>query len=256
MSLFPANWFRKTQLQQPTVQEIEEINDGSYRGTGTDNPSADTGGNTIDPTGTTSAIMSYYALRPTLYYGTTANPGASVAKKPARDLETVEQDQPVRAYKGIRFNTDGARLWVISHQRETDLEPGGQHAKCLWNPVGSYTRVEAHEVPGVNCSCGWYAWKDRGKVEPGGCGLIVAEVDLYGKIIDCELGYRAEYQRVLSIQVERLCRRGFLCDSEAEVLNFGKSGNAKPSCREHASKTRSLSLAQVSGRCGLEIRWF
>jgi hypothetical protein len=63
--------------------------------------------------------------------------------------------------------------------------------------VGRYGRW--HERPDRNDGhCGFYAWKP-GQPFPWTVGTWLLEVDLYGRVVEHERGYRAQKQRVLRI---------------------------------------------------------
>lgn len=263
MGLFPESWFRKNQLRAPTVQEIEEINDGSYRGTETNNQHSYTPGTAgwlaqyLLP-GAGTGIYSYGPAKPV--YASTANPGVIPTMPPAPELKAVRQDEPVRGFKGIRICTNGTGVWLTSTNFSTGhpLKPGGHHATCHSMTASlSYSRsssASTHKAPHLGCNCGWYAYKTKEQVDPGGYGVIVAEVDLAGTVIEHEHGYRGEYQRILSVLIRPVCQRGFLCDTPPTHLSF-KGGDAEASCEEHAHRRKSATIGRIAGLLGLEVRW-
>lgn len=58
--------------------------------------------------------------------------------------------------------------------------------------------ISGHSAPSPGCTCGFYALKYR----PGPARAIteaLAEVELFGVVIEHENGYRAERQRILSL---------------------------------------------------------
>lgn len=59
--------------------------------------------------------------------------------------------------------------------------------------------LPAHEVPGERCSCGIYAWKPEC---PNINGKVWGEVYLWGEVLICDYGYRAEiaYPKSLTIR--------------------------------------------------------
>jgi hypothetical protein len=57
-----------------------------------------------------------------------------------------------------------------------------------------------HPAPQEECSCGFYAMKELSSVEPwGGPHTILGRVELAGKVIEHEAGYRAQYARVTEL---------------------------------------------------------
>jgi hypothetical protein len=116
--------------------------------------------------------------------------------------------------------------------------------------------IPAHDLaPHEECSCGFYGVKDKKDVMGN---TFVAEAEFYGKVIEHEKGYRAEYQRVLSVRVKRpeLCFGSFLCDGHPETVWFPKKGKPIIVCGEcAASHKRVVMLSKLAGRLGVEVRW-
>lgn len=56
-----------------------------------------------------------------------------------------------------------------------------------------------HRPPDLKCSCGFYAWNEPREIASG--QQVLLEVELYGRVIVAERGYRAEKQRVLSATI-------------------------------------------------------
>ena len=88
----------------------------------------------------------------------------------------------------------GWRLWRIPCFGDTMLSING----AVWKPreaLRATCNKGATSCRGHHCECGIYAWKKRGDVETNedGYNCIKGEVWLWGKIIEHEKGYRAEY---------------------------------------------------------------
>lgn len=66
-------------------------------------------------------------------------------------------------------------------------------------PWPKYARLEAHCGPsvctGVRCGCGIYAWKKREACQDVSSDphYVVGEVWLWGRILECDLGFRAQF---------------------------------------------------------------
>lgn len=64
-------------------------------------------------------------------------------------------------------------------------------------------KPEEHKSPEINCSCGYYYTSSKEQLlhywSGEFRGKAAFELSLYGKIIECELGGRAEYFKVLRI---------------------------------------------------------
>lgn len=73
---------------------------------------------------------------------------------------------------------------------------------CMGTVIEPYTRAEAwcennndHLAPDEKCTCGFYSFKTFQELIDQGYGGqdLFAEVYYWGKVIDCKLGYRAQY---------------------------------------------------------------
>lgn len=121
-------------------------------------------------------------------------------------------DEPVRAWKYSYIRADTFRFRALVYNDYDDFGASEERAKCFC--VDTFMR---HPVPrppghplsravGLGKGCGWYAMKKRPEVAVvndihGSWGYkYLLEVELYGKIIEHVRGYRAEYQRVLSVR--------------------------------------------------------
>lgn len=70
--------------------------------------------------------------------------------------------------------------------------------------------------PGLDCRCGFYAFRDRARaielfaqltVRHPARSYVLLTVDLDGEVLEYELGFRAQRQRVLRIEVPGVCIR-------------------------------------------------
>ena len=144
------------------------------------------------------------------------------------------------------------------------------------------------ESPGLDCVCGFYALKDRSEAEDllasnyplrtAWNGALLT-VELEGRVLQYERGYRAQRQRVLRVEVGPQCtrclRRGEVRQATAiggrpverrEVV-LGGSGRLhepaarvplRPVCAEHAPVGEDavvMNLAELANRLGTEVRW-
>jgi hypothetical protein len=82
----------------------------------------------------------------------------------------------------------------------------------------------AHRVPDLDCSCGFYAFKDRGRAldlltdRPPVSrlfGTFLLEVDLAGTVVEFDRGFRAGQQRVLGVTVPPWC---VACAADGEAV--------------------------------------
>lgn len=112
--------------------------------------------------------------------------------------ETVESDMPILAHRIAHLYFDGAKPFGSLNGR-TRFATDAQ-ATCT-RYESPFSRIDLHAVPALNCSCGFYALPSD--VEPWGEGAawVTLMVELSGKVIEHEKGYRAEHQRVVECQV-------------------------------------------------------
>ena len=109
----------------------------------------------------------------------------------------------------------------------------------------------AHDVPGRDCSCGFYAvgtedelWRLGGENPE----LAVLEVELSGRVIEHDHGYRASNQRIRRVRLHGRCTR---CGRRAEVLHHQRFGALVPACRRCAR--RPVTIADASASLGAPV---
>jgi len=111
--------------------------------------------------------------------------------------------------------------------------------------------LEGHDAPGAECSCGFYAVADEtqlwrlGADEPE---LAVLDVELAGRIIEHDHGYRASDQTVRSVRFHGVCVR---CGRQADVFGQRRFGGLVPACRRCAR--RALEPAAVADALGVPV---
>ena len=136
--------------------------------------------------------------------------------------------QPLVAYRmwGYSIDERGARIGTTPSDDST--WPGAERrhwvtASCLRGRLLGYTDpTPSHPAPNEDCTCGFYSLKTIADAEvilmlvrsaqrveavrsggrPGGLppgGLVFGRVELAGKVIEHQLGYRAERARVLEL---------------------------------------------------------
>lgn len=74
------------------------------------------------------------------------------------------------------------------------------YASCGNNPLS------AHDAPDRECQCGIYAWREDHD-HPRGVGSITGEVYLWGDVLICDYGYRAEVSYPKSLHIENPATR-------------------------------------------------
>jgi hypothetical protein len=180
---------------------------------------------------------------------------------------SVGQLEPIKAWRGVQFSA--TKSTVLISGGDGQMVSGEQ-------PRAMCRNGQDHRAPDWKCSCGYYAVKKR--EDTVGYGML-AEVDLYGTVIEHDVGYRAEFMRVLALRFPRKhCEGGkFLCSGTPEMLAFPDpveiqmhsaasvsygmqttqwSPPPTAVCTECATMfDRSASLQQVAARIGCEVRW-
>lgn len=176
---------------------------------------------------------------------TTTNSGSLV--------EHVTQSEPIRAWRGLSLMANDITVWMNAINVNFG-DFGADETRALCNMGVN------HQSPDLNCQCGFYSVKNKEDVQSDS---VVAEADYYGRIIEHEKGYRAEYQRILSLRVKRsFCMGGFLCEKPVELISFPSPMlNAmffglQSVCKDHAEGVeRVATLQQIAARLGVEVRW-
>jgi hypothetical protein len=111
--------------------------------------------------------------------------------------------------------------------------------------------LEGHDAPAAECSCGFYAVADDtqlwrlGADEPE---LAVLDVELAGRVIEHDHGYRASDQRVQSVRFHGSCVR---CGRRAEVFGQRRFGGLVPACRQCAR--RAIEPTAVADALGVPV---
>lgn len=101
----------------------------------------------------------------------------------------VPASRPVRAYKAARvvvYADGSAGLMALT----SGAYGVTASARCLRGPGH-----RGAGVPALRCSCGFHALADRWQLAPG----VLSDVQLWGRVVVHQRGYRAEHQRVLRV---------------------------------------------------------
>jgi hypothetical protein len=115
-------------------------------------------------------------------------------------LPAPDAIQPIRAWRvwaGSAMGDGTVELRSLTDAARRTCWPVGEalHARCMRG---------RHPAPSIECSCGIYAHRSRGaavahaRATPGS---IVGEVELWGRVIEHEHGYRSEYARIRALWV-------------------------------------------------------
>lgn len=105
------------------------------------------------------------------------------------DLPKSESTEVITAYRMwplIRTFPEGYRLAAANHQFDGRIQP---YAKLVADCKGGF----AHTAPAENCQCGIHAYAKSVPLEHQGKPYAAGEVYLWGKVIEHEDGFRAQY---------------------------------------------------------------
>jgi hypothetical protein len=94
-----------------------------------------------------------------------------------------------------------------------------------------------HDAPASDCSCGFYAVADDAQLWRLGADepeLAVLDVELAGRVIEHDHGFRASHQRVTNVRFHGVCVR---CGKQADTFARRRFGSLVPSCRRCARRT-------------------
>lgn len=103
-----------------------------------------------------------------------------------------------------------------------------------------------HAAPHVDCSCGFYAVADEAQLWRLGADepeLVVLDVELAGRLIEHDHGFRASDQRVRSVRCHGVCVR---CGRRAVVFAQRHFGSLVPSCERCARHPMTADEAGAS----------
>ena len=151
-----------------------------------------------------------------------------------RDGDVPDAIEPLTAFRAWRHvpNDSRAQLHPMARRPgEVWLPNAWTEARCLAGGLSAYVRrshaVEPHAAPHEGCTCGLYGMRTLddlvdelstlGLRALSSAGIVVGRVELAGKVVEHELGYRAQYGRV----VELLSAPGVLEVPFAAAAQYG-----------------------------------
>lgn len=114
--------------------------------------------------------------------------------------------QPIVAYRAWHVEERRGRIVLKGAAYRATWEPGGwSRAECFANNHPRHRgRSSGGETPSEGCTCGFYAVKELSAI-PGPIlggwdrSVLVGKVELAGKVIEHDRGYRAERARVVEL---------------------------------------------------------
>ena len=152
-------------------------------------------------------------------------------------------------------------------------------ASCALGHIHRMAGIEHGPAPRKGCTCGFYAWKPsharRARPERSIPGrrvtwgevrkrsnhsvrsMCVLDVELLGKVMAFERGYRAQRQRVMSVSMGTEC---VLCGKRARGFTAGtfvvgtkRATTIHPTCG--CQMPMRWSLSDLANMAGTEVRW-
>jgi hypothetical protein len=119
--------------------------------------------------------------------------------------------EPLEAWRVWHVVTQGGVALLRSVIKPTVWMPGEPlTAECLRRRRFLRRRGTLHAAPEPECDCGIYATsRDRvgeylqEPLPPGAVARIMGRVQLWGTVVECERGYRAQFAYPLELYVEQ-----------------------------------------------------
>jgi hypothetical protein len=238
----------------------KEVHHGRNRRTEADNrdPQAD---GTADASGAASGVTAGTSTSVTTHWGSYFAPMASYSEDAAvpAPIDTVQEDMPILAHRAARLIPKRGGLMLGSiNKGEVFGVDGDAECKYAHDPLalmGYYgTRTSmprpCDPIPGLHCQCGWYAvpadaesWHDDTTVD-----LLV---ELSGRVIEHEKGYRAEHQRVVEVRLPGC----IFCGEQATVALFASdNAGAGFACDDHIPFDRiAVTVDAIAKRLGVPV---
>lgn len=177
-------------------------------------------------------------------FNTGASTGVATTAAPAEKLEEVESDVPILAHRSafLRFNGTDKPFGPVN----VGLGSFGVDADAICADLTGYVSLmhfgggvrKSHTAPDIGCSCGFYALPPDMDSTYEGNQYVTLLVELSGRVIEHEQGYRAQHQRVVECQLPA-CP---YCGSRADVVLVADHAMQEACCVGHTPK---LSEGQV-----------
>jgi hypothetical protein len=165
-------------------------------------------------------------------------------------LPTVTETMPILARRSARLVRCDLGLRMASVFRDTTFDKLAE-ASCLCDLTGHSPDGAARHLlaPDPQGRCGFYAVPPCFPVwARGDLHTVTLLVELSGRVIEHERGYRAQHQRVLELDVPRCTH----CDDWALNAEFASSALRWFTCARHAGDSSdSISFEQIG--CLLDL---
>lgn len=137
----------------------------------------------------------------------TASPGtATIGTSKGSGITGTSADIPIIAFKSAQLVASAERGPFLQSRYSGEAYDDSDMATCrklLAMPKPTADQFHPGKAPVLDCTCGFYAVKrpeQLGRFDPT-CGYAFLEVELFGRVIVHDRGYRAERQRILHIGI-------------------------------------------------------
>lgn len=204
--------------------------------------------------GSSTGVGVWPATSFTVYTSTYISGGGA----PQKPVETVQGDMPILAHRAAKITVtrSGLTFAAINNQFGTfgvdaDAQCGRMSHEGITSAVTQIVRmygvthnealrmlgVSEHEAPDLHCGCGFYAVPADVAAQHS-ADTVDLLVELSGRVIEHETGYRAGHQRVIAIQAEP-CP---LCGEPSQVAMFSTTGFVAWRCLRHVPNDDTVSV--------------
>ncbi len=222
-----------------THRAKEGLNDGRDRKAEADSQHPDPGEEEDDYTGSSTlpvarvafdARTGTYSLQPWHKQDV-----KEVASDVESQMERVESDMPILAHRSAKllFTNPATPFGSVTQNIPFGVDTEAECSTTSHYRVGTYRMPDSgwyyHRAPAVDCSCGFYALPPD--IEPTylDAAYVTLMVELSGKVIEHEKGFRAQHQRVIACEIP-LC---WYCGREADWLTINKAVLYHITCAAH-----------------------
>jgi hypothetical protein len=144
-----------------------------------------------------------------------------------KKLPHIKETLPILAHRAahLRATVNGIRLFSLAHG-PLEIEDDAVCA-CAYYDLEPSQLPRHPECPADFGTCGFYAVPADIEAQHGSATVDLL-VELSGKVVEHEFGYRAQHQRILEVRVQRA--HCWLCRNVPTHLRFDSYSDARPVC--------------------------
>lgn len=193
----------------------------------------------------------------TFHTGTGLNVTPFNAAPEKKGLKESTAEVPILAYKVARLvwmpnlGPTFAPLNTTTRFGSVMVYGSDADAICVVENVYYRSRYDVPRAvhgacPSVDCSCGFYACTDQSMLNGG---HAILEVELSGRVIVCERGYRAGHQRVIRAHL----RGCYFCGVAPSVASFEPENELRLRCAAHIEATPTIPVEELTRLLGVPV---